>query len=143
MADDDKGQGDAQGQGDGKAQGEGTVTRAEFGSLESKVDRILEALKPGDAGKGDGKGDEPPAGKSVAEQVREGIDQLEAERKQREKDAAADAERAEYKAKVDKLTEVKPAEPLSVVGKMRRRLYGTEPDGSAVPPRRRRTDAAS
>lgn len=134
MADDDGTPGDGQGDGDG-GQGEGAVTRGEFESLDSKVDRLLSMFES--------KG--PPAGKDapgdIGAQVRAGIEQLEA-KKRADEAAAADKARAdEHDARLKALEEVPPGEPDSWVDKVRRRIYGQERDGSATP-RRSREGAA-
>lgn len=128
------GAGTGQGEGQGEGQGTGGAPKGEGGlearvdGLESKVDKVLELL--GGKGEEPSKGAEPaaePAGKSVAEQVREGIERLEADKAAKAKTESA---AAELEARLKKLEEVPPAEPATLRQKMQRVIYGADVPGS-------------
>lgn len=124
MADDDAPQDDP------AAQDDGAVTRAEFEGLAGKVDQVLSLLgKDGRAGDDDG----APAGKSVAEQVREGIDRLEADRAAQAKADTEAARQADHEARLAALEEQPPGPAETWLSKAQRRIYGQEQDGSATP----------
>lgn len=140
---DGEGQGEGQGASSGEGQGEGVVTRAEFEGLAGKVDKVLGLLEGKGKAEGDGQGEAEPAGKSIAEQVREGIAELEAKKEAEAKAKGEADQRADHEARLKALEEKPPAEPDSMVSKLRRRLYGQEPDGNATPrPVRARQGAA-
>lgn len=122
MADDDAPQDDP------AAQDDGAVTRAEFEGLAGKVDQVLGLL-----GKGKADDDAPPAGKSVAEQVREGIDRLEADRAAQAKADTEAARQADHEARLAALEEQPPGPAETWLSKAQRRIYGQEQDGSATP----------
>src|SRR6266481_3419440 len=134
MPEGEQGQGDGQGQGQGDGKAEGAVTRTEFDGLSGKVDQILDKLtgKP----EGDGKPADAEA-LSVAEQVRKGIDELEAKRKASES-AAADKAKADATEARLKALEEKPPGPVETwLTRAQRRIYGQEPDGQATAKRSR------
>lgn len=81
------------------------VTKAEFGSLESKVDALIEALHSGGR---EAVKDRLSADQSIADQVQAELDR-------RDQAAKAEQERQEIttlKEEVAALREVRPAEPL-------------------------------
>lgn len=111
-----------------------TALEGKVEAQDSKLDAILAKLTggaaPSPAGGGDN-GAAPAAGKSVGEQVRDGIAELEAKRKAESDAAAAAARGDDHEARL-KALEQAPAEAGTFMQKLQRRLYGQEPDGRPV-----------
>lgn len=120
--------GQGQQQEPGQQEPAGTDSGARLDALERKLDALMARLGGGPGQSGPGSA----AGKSIAEQVREGIAELEAERARREGAEAADAERKALAERVKALEETPPGPPDTWATRLQRRLYGQNPDGSPV-----------
>jgi hypothetical protein len=94
-------------------------------ALEAKVDAILNRLS------GSGQGGQGEAAGDIAEQVRRGVEQIEAEKAKKAADEQAQKRQEELAARLQRL-EQPPAEDGSLRARLARRMYGTNPDGSAV-----------
>lgn len=104
------------------------------GMLEQILDRLPGRNPGGQTGHASHATDPPPGGKSVAEQVREGIEALEAERASKAEGEANKKAREDHAARLAALEELTPKETAATpIGAFRARaqrvMFGIDPKG--------------